>query len=128
MPTKPLYTAPAKPRGLESIAIDRVEFIKLLKEEKVRQAKRVSVAKHKHKDEVIRILQAALKNVRSNGMPGKRRYQSEWVLELPYPPTFNPCNYDETIHRLEHDTRETLVLSAQEWGTFFPCDLNGDGS
>lgn len=127
MPTKPLYTAPAKPRGLESIEIERVSLIKSLKEERTRQAKRVSEAKRRHKEQVIEILQDALKTMRATGRVGKKRYRDEWYFDLPSPPVFNSCDFDQVIHRLEADTRESLVLSANEWNTLFPCDVNGDG-
>lgn len=123
MPTKPLYTAPAKPRGLESIEIDRTALIKMLKDERTRQAKRASEAKRRHKERVVEILQDALKTMRSTGRVGRKRYRDDWYLELPTPPVFNSCDFDQVIHRLEADKRETLVLSANEWNTLFPCDV-----
>lgn len=125
--TKPLYSVPAKPRGLESISISPKELIGLLKEEKTRQAKRLSKAKREHRQKVIDILADALKEARTGKIIGRSRYREEWILDLPKPPVFSPCDYDETIHRLSHDKREELVLSSTEWARFFPCDLNGDG-
>lgn len=127
MPTKPLYTAPAKPRGLESIEIERTKLIAMLKVERTRQAKRLSEAKRRHKERVIEILQDALKTMRASGRVGKKRYRDDWYLELPSPPVFNPCDFDQVIHRLEADARQSLVLSSGEWNTLFPCDVNGDG-
>lgn len=121
--TKPLYTAPAKPRGLESIEIDRAMLIKMLKDERTRQAKRASEAKRRHKERVVEILQDALKTMRLTGRVGKKRYRDEWYLDLPTPPVLDSCEFDQVIHRLEADKRETLVLSANEWNTLFPCDV-----
>lgn len=125
MPTKPLYTAPAKPRGLESISINREEFIKLLREEKARQAGRMSKAKRAYQKRLVDILSAELKKAREGKQVGRQKYSGDdyRIIELPKPPVFSPCDYDLTIKRLTHDKREDIVLSAGEWNSFFPCDV-----
>lgn len=117
-----LYNVPAKPRGLEAITITPKDLITLLEAEKKRQAQRASTLKKQHKDKVLEILSDATARVKAGKIPGRKRYD-EWIIELPSPPVFSPCDYDSTIHRLKQDKRESLVVSASEWNRFFPCDL-----
>lgn len=128
MPTKPLHNVPVKPRGLEAITIETKKFIKLLKDERTRQAKRASDAKRRHKQDVIRVLTDYLKEARNGGINyGRlRRKYGDAVINLPAEPVFRPCDYDQTIHRLEQDDRAEITISANEWNRFFPCDLTGD--
>lgn len=122
--SKALHEVPAKPRGLEATTIERTKLIKLLKDERTRQAKRASKMKRAHQKKVVAILTKALRQAKDGELPGESLYGEKWVLKLPQPPVFSPCNYDTTIHQMENDDRDWITLSASQWVSFFPCDID----